>query len=130
MDVEGCINLSAKVAGYFPLKKEQKDVVIKFMSGNDVFVALPTGFGISACYGILPKARLITFMHPVTCFWLHLYGLLHSIGTNRSITVPQTLTFADWYEAGPARLGQILLSIIHIHYVQLCFFINMYYSYP
>ena len=55
MDVEGCIDLSAKVAGYFPLKKEQKDVVIKLMSGNDVFVALPTGFGKSACYGILPK---------------------------------------------------------------------------
>ena len=45
MDVEGCINLATKVAGYFPLKKEQKDIVIKFMSGNDVFVALPTGTG-------------------------------------------------------------------------------------
>ena len=58
MDVEGCINLATKVAGYFPLKKEQKDIVIKFMSGNDVFVALPTGtgFGKSAWYGILPKA--------------------------------------------------------------------------
>ena len=56
MDVEGCINLSAKVAGYFLLKKEQTDIVIKFMSGNDVFVALPTSFRKSAGYGILPKA--------------------------------------------------------------------------
>ena len=40
MDVEGCIDLFVKVVGYFPPKKEQKDVVIKFMSGNDVFVAL------------------------------------------------------------------------------------------
>ena len=56
MDVEGCIDLSAKVAGYFPLNKEQKDVVIKFMSGNDVFFCSPERFRDKCLLRDLPKS--------------------------------------------------------------------------
>ena len=45
---------STRSGGYFPLRKEQREVVNIF-KGNDVFVCLPTGFGKSVCYGILPK---------------------------------------------------------------------------
>ena len=69
------------------------------------------------------RPRLITCMYPVTCFWLHLYSLLHSIRTNRSITVPQTLPFADWYEAGPARLG---CTSVCLHVCVLLFYFRDY----
>ena len=52
MDVFEC---STRSYGYFPLKKEQREVVDIF-KGKYVFVCLPTGFGKSVCYGILPKA--------------------------------------------------------------------------
>ena len=42
--------------GFERLKPQQMTAVLKFMEGNDVFVALPTGFGKSAIFGILPRA--------------------------------------------------------------------------
>ena len=38
------------------LKDKQLEAVLSFMSGNDVFVSLPTGYGKSLIYGILPLA--------------------------------------------------------------------------
>ena len=35
------------------LKKEQEEVVRAFLSGNDVFVSLLTGYGKSLCFAIL-----------------------------------------------------------------------------
>ena len=40
--------------GYDTLKPEQKKSVSEFVNGRDVFIALPTGFGKSVCYGCLP----------------------------------------------------------------------------
>ena len=34
----------------FTLKKEQEKVIVAFMQGHDVFVALLTGFGKNHCY--------------------------------------------------------------------------------
>ena len=39
---------------YTSLKQEQKDAIKEFVKGHDVFVCLPTGFGKSLCYIILP----------------------------------------------------------------------------
>ena len=36
------------------LKDKQKQVIVDFVSGRDVFAALPTGYGKSLCYGSLP----------------------------------------------------------------------------
>ena len=41
--------------GYTNLKQQQKDAVLGFISGRDVFVALPTGYGKSLVYGCLPR---------------------------------------------------------------------------
>ena len=36
------------------LKDQQVEVILKFCQGHDVFVSLPTGFGKSMIYGLLP----------------------------------------------------------------------------
>jgi len=36
------------------LKEKQVEVISKFCAGNDVFVSLPTGFGKSITFAILP----------------------------------------------------------------------------
>ena len=44
----------AKEHGYEKLKKEQLLAIDEFVSGKDVFVSLPIGFGKSLIYGLLP----------------------------------------------------------------------------
>ena len=51
-----CFREAAKSLGYDRLKPEQDRVLSEFMSGKDVFVALPTGYGKSLCYAALPPA--------------------------------------------------------------------------
>ena len=41
--------------GYTQLKCEQQMVINSFVSGNDVFAVLPTGFGKTLCYACLPS---------------------------------------------------------------------------
>ena len=38
-----------------PLKPEQKQALLKFVGGQDVFVSFPTGFDKSLCYILLPR---------------------------------------------------------------------------
>ena len=40
--------------GYTQLKAEQKSVIVSFVKGKYVFGSLPTGFGKSICYMLLP----------------------------------------------------------------------------
>ena len=48
------ISASAKALGFGQLKTEQAAAISQFVSGKDVFVALPTGYGKSLCYCCLP----------------------------------------------------------------------------
>ncbi len=56
MDEEAAIVNAAECMGYKSLRDEQKQAVRGFLSGRDVFVCLPTGYGKTLCYSILPKA--------------------------------------------------------------------------
>ena len=53
--VDAVVAAAAESLGYDSLKPEQQRVVTEFVLGRDVFVALPTGFGKSLCYGCLPR---------------------------------------------------------------------------
>ena len=52
--IDSVITVGIKSVGHKRLKTEQHRIVSAFVSGRDVFVALPTGFGKNFCYGCLP----------------------------------------------------------------------------
>ena len=54
MEVEEAVDSAASTIGMESLKPLQREVIIKFASGNDVFAALPTGYGKSLCFVLLP----------------------------------------------------------------------------
>ena len=49
-DLEARLESAAPVG---ELKDEQRKVVLSFVCGNDVFVSLPTGYGMSVCFAVL-----------------------------------------------------------------------------
>ena len=52
--VEGAISYGAKRLSIKQLNGKQREAVMSFVEGKDVFVSLPTGFGKSICFQILP----------------------------------------------------------------------------
>ena len=46
-------NVARKI-GYNELKDLQMEVILAFVSGNNAFAILPTGFGKTLCYACLP----------------------------------------------------------------------------
>lgn len=54
VEIKDAIQYACACLGVKTLKSLQKEVITEFVLGNDVFVALPTGFGKSFCYGCLP----------------------------------------------------------------------------
>ena len=55
MDHVDClISETAARLGYPKLRERQKEAVLHFVKGNDVFVCLPTGSGKTLCYTLLP----------------------------------------------------------------------------
>ena len=52
-DTIGMIRTAASYFG-FNLKQEQESALKEFVGGSDLFVSLPTGYGKSLCYGLLP----------------------------------------------------------------------------
>ena len=54
MDVVDAVRKAGASIGYDQLKDEQVKALCTFVEGRDVFVSLPTGFGKSLCYVLLP----------------------------------------------------------------------------
>ena len=52
--MEDALSSAMQRLGYVKLKTEQSAVVEAFVIASDVFAALPTGYGKSLCYIILP----------------------------------------------------------------------------
>ena len=57
MDLNLAITEAAKKIGYTVLKDKQKEAVSLFLQGHDTFVSLPTGYGKSLIYALLPLAH-------------------------------------------------------------------------
>ena len=54
--VNDAIKQAAEKMSLYPLKPKQFEAIRTFMSGKDTFVSLPTGYGRSAIYAVLPFA--------------------------------------------------------------------------
>ena len=54
--IQACVTEVAGLLCYTSLKDEQRLCMAEFISGRDVFVVLPTGFGKIACFTFLPFA--------------------------------------------------------------------------
>ena len=52
-EINKAIEESVKTLRYQQIRREQPDVVTKFIEGNDVFISLPTGGGKSLCFACL-----------------------------------------------------------------------------
>ena len=52
--IDAAIDAAMEVFGLESLKHQQREAIREFASGRDVFVALPTGFGKSYCFALLP----------------------------------------------------------------------------
>ena len=52
--LEKIIKESGSRLGYGELISEQMKAILSFVQGNDTFVALPTGYGKSLIYAVLP----------------------------------------------------------------------------
>ena len=54
MEAKRALMEATKEIGIKALKPKQEEAILAFMAGNDTFVSLPTGYGKSLIYGILP----------------------------------------------------------------------------
>ena len=54
VEMDELVNEAALEMGY-SIRDKQKEAILGFLSGRDVFVSLPMGSGKSLCYSILPK---------------------------------------------------------------------------
>lgn len=55
MELACVLEEAVKEAGFESLKAEQHKALEAFVSGKDTFVVLPTGYGKSIIYAILPS---------------------------------------------------------------------------
>lgn len=80
--------------GITALKKEQEQAIIAFVEDRDVFVCLPTGFGKSLCYFILPRlfnmlqhstSKMAVVVSPLVALMSDQVEILKSKGVNAAI---------------------------------------------
>ena len=56
LKMENPIEFAMMKSGVAELKEKQKECLVRFLEGHDVFGSLPTGYGKSLIYGLLPES--------------------------------------------------------------------------
>ena len=74
--IDDAIKQASKKMSLHPFKPKQLEAIRTFMSGNDTFVSLPTGYGKSAIYAVLPLAFDCLFGMLLLSCYLNAYVLL------------------------------------------------------
>lgn len=67
LSIDEAIQQATRGVDIDQLKKEQHQAIAAFVGGSDVFVVLPTGYGKSLCYGLLP--RVLEVLRDDLWFW-------------------------------------------------------------
>ena len=61
------VRVAAAEAGFQDLKPEQMQAILEFINGRDIFVLLPTGYGKSLIYRLLPLSLSKTRKYICRC---------------------------------------------------------------
>ena len=80
ISIDDAIDAAAARLGYEEVKSEQREAVRAIVNEKDVFVSLPTGYGKSLCYAMLPFVFDSVLSRPSSSACRH---LLHSCRTRR-----------------------------------------------
>ena len=59
-DLSKLISDAGNELGFDNLKDKQVEVITSFVNGNNVFAYLPTGYGKSICYMIMPLLSILS----------------------------------------------------------------------
>ena len=52
--VEDALQEAVKKLGYSEVREKQREAILHFVQGKDIFISIPTGAGKSLCYYTLP----------------------------------------------------------------------------
>ncbi len=79
----------------FVLKEKQKKVVLNFVNGNDVFVSLPTGYGKSLCYLLLPM----------------IYNAIHKVNNTLVVVISPLISLMEDQVESCKRIGVLGVAV-------------------
>ena len=65
--ITAIVRVAAAEAGLQDLKPEQIQAILEFIDGHDIFMPLPTGYGKSLIYGLLPLSSSETHTSAAVC---------------------------------------------------------------
>ena len=60
--IEAAMQACCRAVGVSSLKTKQKEAISSFLKGRDVFVCLPTGYGKSLCFVLLPLVCMCDYL--------------------------------------------------------------------
>ena len=99
--LESTVVIAAEELGY-QLREQQKLAVLEFLRGRDVFVSLPTGFGKSLCYTLLPpifdkvrkveKKSIVLVVSPLTALMQDQVSTINSLGISATYLLERQVT--------------------------------------
>lgn len=87
MDVDVAIGKAATQLGYVEVREEQREAIRGILE-KDVFVALPTGYGKSLCYALLPAVFDMVYGRPPNT------SIVLCVSPLRSLMLDQTKQFS------------------------------------